>query len=82
MKLTGLQAGATRVIVNVTIPGVVANKPNVHTLMYSAFIDIEIVDQFILTKPNRVPGSSLLMAPFSHVQLETNMDQVNEVIYT
>ncbi|KAH1015131.1 hypothetical protein HUJ05_012909 [Dendroctonus ponderosae] len=82
LKLTGLQAGTTRVIVNVTIPGIVANKPNVHTLMYSAYVDIEIVDQFVLTKPSHVPGSSLLMAPFSHVQLETNMDLVNEVIYT
>ncbi|ENN74710.1 hypothetical protein YQE_08827, partial [Dendroctonus ponderosae] len=79
LKLTGLQAGTTRVIVNVTIPGIVANKPNVHTLMYSAYVDIEIVDQFVLTKPSHVPGSSLLMAPFSHVQLETNMDLVNEV---
>ncbi|XP_050315586.1 nuclear pore membrane glycoprotein 210 [Anthonomus grandis grandis] len=82
LKLTGLQAGSTRVFVNVTIPGTVANKPNVHTLVYSAHVDIEIVSQFLLTQPSQVHGSALLMAPFSHVQLKTNMDSVTSISYS
>ncbi|KAL1512846.1 hypothetical protein ABEB36_002363 [Hypothenemus hampei] len=82
LKLTGLQAGTTRIFVNVTTPGVIANKPNVHTIMYSAHVDIEIVKRFTLTKPGHVHGSSLLMAPFSRIQLETNLDSITDVVYS
>lgn len=82
LKLTGLQAGTTRVTVNVTAPGIVANKPNVHTVTYYAHVDIEIVDQFLLTQPKNVHGTSLLMAPFSSVQLITNMDSITDVTYS
>ncbi|XP_066245926.1 nuclear pore membrane glycoprotein 210 [Euwallacea similis] len=82
LKLTGLQPGLTRVTINVSAPGFVVNKPNVQSVVFSAFVDIEIVDQFLLTKPKHVQETSLLMAPFSHIQLETNMDFVTDVIYS
>ncbi|CAG9763709.1 unnamed protein product [Ceutorhynchus assimilis] len=81
LKLTGLQSGTTRINVNVTVPGVVANKPNVRTITYSAHVDIEIVDQLMLSRPKQVDGISLLMAPFSQIQLETNMDLVSHIVF-
>ncbi|XP_060536617.1 nuclear pore membrane glycoprotein 210 [Cylas formicarius] len=81
LKLTGLQAGSTRVFVNVTTPGIVANVASMSTIMYSAFVDIEIVDEFHLNRPVNIQGSSLLMAPFSQLQLETNMDSITKIVY-
>ncbi|XP_076259039.1 nucleoporin 210 [Rhynchophorus ferrugineus] len=82
LKLTGLQVGSTRVFVNVTAPGVIANKPKLQSIVFSAFVDIEIVEQFALTNPKHIHESPLLMAPFSQIQLETNLDLVTNIDYS
>ncbi|KAJ8968307.1 hypothetical protein NQ314_002368 [Rhamnusium bicolor] len=73
IKVFGLQPGKTRLYVNATVPGRTANRQNVETVTLSAWIDIEIIQEFSIISPE-FPGNSLLMAPFSEVQLETNLD--------
>lgn len=73
IKVFGLQPGKTRLFVNATVPGRTANKLNVETVMLSSHLDIEIIMEFTLVAPE-FPGRSLLMAPFSEIQLGTNLD--------
>ncbi|KAJ8925773.1 hypothetical protein NQ315_009621 [Exocentrus adspersus] len=73
IKVFGLQPGKTRLFINATVPGKTANRHNVETVMLSAYVDIEIVSEFTLVTPD-FPGRSLLMAPYSEIQLGTNMD--------
>lgn len=81
IKLTGLQPGKTRLFVNATVPAAVLNIQNLATVMLSAVTDIEIIQELSLVNPPDMPGRSLLMAPFSELQLETNMDETSAKIH-
>lgn len=81
IKVFALQPGKTRLYVNATVPGRTANKFNVDTVMLSAYLDIETIQEFTLVAPD-FPGRSLLMAPFSEIQLQTNLDYTSaKIVY-
>ncbi|XP_057657575.1 nuclear pore membrane glycoprotein 210 [Diorhabda carinulata] len=73
-KVTGLQVGKTKLFVNATVPGATCNIMNLETITLSSWIEIEIIPEFLLTKPKNLPANPLLIAPFSQLQLETNME--------
>lgn len=62
---------------NATIPGKTVNIHNLEFVPLSAWVDIEVIGEFMLTQPKNFPGRSLLMAPFSEIQLTTNMDSAS-----
>ncbi|VEN56349.1 unnamed protein product [Callosobruchus maculatus] len=74
IKVQALQPGRTRLICNATVPGFVVNIQNVETVVLSAVLEIEIIQELMLTNPKDVKGTKLLMAPFSEIQLMTNLD--------
>ncbi|XP_018577251.1 nuclear pore membrane glycoprotein 210 [Anoplophora glabripennis] len=81
LKVFALQPGKTRLYINATVPGRAANKLNVDTVMLSSYIDIETITEFSLVAPE-FPGRSLLMAPFSEIQLQTNLDySATKIVY-
>ncbi|CAH1116509.1 unnamed protein product [Phaedon cochleariae] len=83
IKVHGLQPGRTRLLVNATVPGPTANVANLESVMLSAWFDIEVIQEFSLLLPKDVPGTSLLMAPFSEIQLKTNMDSSSaKIVYS
>ncbi|KAJ8960331.1 hypothetical protein NQ318_004065 [Aromia moschata] len=67
--------GKTRLFVNATVPGPAAGKGNVESVMLSSYLDIEVITKLKLEYPE-FPAKSLAMAPFSQVQLRTNLDSV------
>ncbi|XP_023018857.2 nucleoporin 210 [Leptinotarsa decemlineata] len=79
-KVLGLVPGKTRLFVNATVPGPTLNIQNIETVMLSAWIDIEVIQSFSFVFPKNFLGNSLLMAPFSEVQLETNMDSTSSKV--
>lgn len=78
--MLGLKAGKTTLHLNTVVPGIVANRPDRLHVVYSTSVDIEVFEALVVTFP-RVSGETILMAPQSTLQLETNMDGINKVYY-
>lgn len=83
IKVTGLHPGLTKLFVNATIPAGVLNIQNLATVVLSAVMEIEVINEFALVVPPNFPGRSLLMAPFSELQLQTNLDEITttKIVY-
>ncbi|KAG5875314.1 hypothetical protein JTB14_016901 [Gonioctena quinquepunctata] len=77
IKVTGLVPGTTRLFLNASVPGRTVNIHNMETIMLAAWIDIEVIQDFTLVYPKNILGNSLLMGPFSEVQVETNFDSTS-----
>ncbi|XP_045469275.1 nuclear pore membrane glycoprotein 210 isoform X1 [Harmonia axyridis] len=81
VKLTGLVPGRTKVILNATLPGNSTDLDGKSFVMFSTFMDIEVFDDLKLTVPNRFIKSWILIAPHSHLRLETNFDDTPSISY-
>lgn len=75
IRITGLQPGKTRLMVNVTFTPVDAAQPT----LYHSGVDLEVFEPLILIKPKHMSGKSLLMARHSSIQLETNLDGMSQL---
>ncbi|KAJ8985936.1 hypothetical protein NQ317_010693 [Molorchus minor] len=81
IKVLGLQPGKTRLFLNVTVPGLSADKQNIESVMLSAYLDIEVIMKLRLEYPD-FPVKKLNMAPFSQIQLRTNLDTAgHKIVY-
>lgn len=79
IRVTGLQPGKTKLNINVTLTkSAKANRP---PLVFQASIDLEVFDPIVLTHPAGVSGKSLLMAQYSSLQLQTNLDGMSNIEY-
>lgn len=75
IELVALKPGKTHLILNVTVPGSILNKPYIPLVTLTSQIEIEIIPSFHLVEPKYLPNlQHLLIAPFSKVQLKTNLD--------
>lgn len=81
IKLAALSSGRTRVSVNATLAGHIAAFPKKPEIVFSAFVDIEVFEGFKLTRPISELPSFLLLAPFTTIQLQTNMDGLHHIVY-
>lgn len=80
VRLLGLRKGRTRLHLEVTVPGTVAGSLR-SEMKFSDEIIIEIFEELSLISPVAMNGMSILMAPFSTIQLETNLDSLGNVKY-
>jgi nuclear pore complex protein Nup210 len=78
IRITGLQPGKTRLMVNVTFTPVDAAQPT----LYHSGVDLEVFEPLILIKPKHMSGKSLLMARHSSIQLETNLDGMSQLEFS
>lgn len=81
VHLTGLSFGRTSLRVKVTIPGPTAEQFDRLHVSYTATIEIEVYNELAFIHPKSIPGESLLMTPYSNLQLHTNMDSFNNIKY-
>lgn len=80
MRLTANQIGRTRLFLNVTVPGIVANS-NKKDVIFSTFLDVDIFEPLTILSPAGVSGIPVLMAPRSSLKLKTNMDSTSKLRY-
>ncbi|CAG9832673.1 unnamed protein product [Diabrotica balteata] len=76
IKVQGIQVGKTKLFVHANVPGVTCNVKNLDSVTLSAWIEVEVIPEFILTKPKSFPATPLLIAPFSELQLNTNLHEI------
>ncbi|CAG9865544.1 unnamed protein product [Phyllotreta striolata] len=81
-KASALQIGKTRLFVNATVPGKTVNVHNLDFVPLSTWLDLEVIGEFSLVQPKHFPARSLLMAPFSELQLSTSMENAVDIIVT
>lgn len=80
MRLTSKQVGRTKLYLNVTIPGAVANS-NKKEVIFQSSLDFEIFEPLLVLSPPGVSGIPVLMAPRSTLRLKTNMDSSSKLRY-
>ncbi|GJQ66575.1 hypothetical protein Trydic_g4553 [Trypoxylus dichotomus] len=80
-RIYGLSPGKTKLRLNVTVPGIAANCPSKSFVSFTDTIDIEVFEGLILLEPKGVSSRSVLMAPYSSLQIKTNMDSQYQVSY-
>ncbi|XP_028139589.1 nuclear pore membrane glycoprotein 210 [Diabrotica virgifera virgifera] len=76
IKVQGIQVGKTKLFVHANVPGTTCNVKNLDSVTLSAWIEVEVIPEFILTTPKSFPGNPLLIAPFSELQLNTNLHEI------
>ncbi|CAH0550671.1 unnamed protein product [Brassicogethes aeneus] len=79
-SIYGLEPGKTLLHLNVTVAGAIAGKPKLDSVTFSTSIDIEVILPFKFTRPKYLMGDALIMAPFSEIPLQTNLDGTSTVI--
>ncbi|KAI4468828.1 nuclear pore membrane glycoprotein [Holotrichia oblita] len=80
-RVIGISPGRTKLRLNVTVPGHVANCPDKPLVQFSDAIDIEIFEGLVLLEPKDVSSRSVLMAPHSSLRIMTNMDGQSQISY-
>lgn len=80
-RVMAISPGRTKLRLNVTIPGHVANCPERPFVYFSDAIDIEIFEGLVLIEPKDVSSRSVLMAPYSSLKIITNMDGQSQISY-
>lgn len=78
-RLTAKEVGRTKLHLNVTVPGIIANCHKKNTLIYSSSLEIEVFEALQIISPPGVSGVPILMAPFSTVKLRSNMDSITKL---
>lgn len=80
MRLTGLQIGKTKLFLNVTVPGFIANS-NRKEVVFSSSLDVDVFEPLLILSPPGITGIPVLMAPRSTLRLKTNMDATSKLKY-
>lgn len=82
IRVVGLQKGRTKISLVVTMP-IDANCPKDKkvTVNYKHSLDLEVFEGLELIEPLGSSAHSVLMAPFSTIQIKTNMDNDAKLKY-
>lgn len=70
----GLQAGYTRLNLEVTVRANIANINDKPNITYKHSLEFNVFEALMLISPTEGASRPILMAPHSTLQLQTNMD--------
>lgn len=76
IRLKGLNPGNTVIYLNATY-----TTTNYKKYIYASSIEVEVFDKLIITEPKGLNGKTVFLAPYSQVQLKTNMDSWGHLTY-
>lgn len=80
-RIVGLSPGKTKLRLNVTVSGIAAGCPSKKSVTFTDAIDVDVFEGLVLTEPMGVSSKSVLMAPYSSLQIRTNMDSMSKLSY-
>lgn len=72
IHLKGKKPGWCNLRLNVTVPGATAGL-KLKEILFTTSVEIEVFEELVLLQPN-ICGQNILMAPYSTLQLETNLE--------
>lgn len=81
VHLKGIKSGHCVLGVNVTVPGTTVGNPHSRNVTFSSSIDLEVFEEMKLTSPV-VCSQNILMAPYSNLQLISNLDGQLKITYS
>lgn len=81
IRVTASSPGRTKIHLNATVPGEVAGYSQ-QSVIFSASLELEVFEGLELISPKGICGTSVLMAPNSHLQLLTNKDYESSLKYS
>lgn len=82
VRLKGMKTGRCTLEVAAVVPGAIAGRPALKDVRYMASIDLEVFEELMLSEPKFHCTKSLLLAPYSSLQLKTNMDGQGVLSYS
>ncbi|XP_039276668.1 nuclear pore membrane glycoprotein 210 [Nilaparvata lugens] len=84
MRVKALKPGRATLHLNVTVQGSITKCPEKATVVFSNSIELEVFEELTLVKPNISPSlyKPILLAHETDMQLQTNKDGVNKILYS
>lgn len=81
IRVKGIIPGKTKLNLTAIVPGAATVKPKKPAVTFTANIELEVFEKLVLIEPEIGTPSSILMSPFSTLQLKTNLDGAVKVLY-
>ncbi|RZF35031.1 hypothetical protein LSTR_LSTR009623 [Laodelphax striatellus] len=84
MRVRALKPGRATLHLNVTVRGSITKCPEKATVVFSNSIELEVFEELTLIKPNISTSfyKPILLAHETDMQLQTNKDGVNKILYS
>lgn len=81
IRIRGVTPGRTKLNLKASVPGFATAQQKKAFVIFTSSIEIEVFEKLQLIVPKINSPSSILMPPYSKLQLKTNLDGVVKVLY-